>query len=88
MEECTQKMNILPFVMDRCGDYVGAIIPHILNLLRQGLGQRVDLLAHELEQERRVSILFVSMRFSFDTTFRYYINMCDAIMLHLLLLSE
>ncbi|KAF3695903.1 Nucleolar protein 6 [Channa argus] len=41
-----KKLNLLNELMDHCGDYVQTMLPYILSLLQQGLGQRVCLLTH------------------------------------------
>uniref|UniRef100_A0A4W3I5E7 Nucleolar protein 6 n=1 Tax=Callorhinchus milii TaxID=7868 RepID=A0A4W3I5E7_CALMI len=45
-----QKLKLLNELIDRGGNYVAAIMPHLLSLLSRGLGQRTHLLAHALPQ--------------------------------------
>lgn len=50
LQEGCKKMKLLNELIDHGGNYIVAILPHLLSLLTHGLGQRVHLLSHSLIQ--------------------------------------
>ncbi|XP_051895991.1 nucleolar protein 6 [Pristis pectinata] len=50
LQEGCKKMELLNELIDHGGNYIVAILPRLLSLLTQGLGQRIHLLSHSLIQ--------------------------------------
>ncbi|XP_067887760.1 nucleolar protein 6 [Heterodontus francisci] len=50
LQEGCKKMKLLNELIDHGGNYIAAILPHLLSLLTRGLGQRIHLLSHSLLQ--------------------------------------
>lgn len=46
LQSSCKKLNLLNELMDFCGNYIQASLPHILSLIQRGLGQRIILLTH------------------------------------------
>ncbi|XP_072520710.1 nucleolar protein 6 [Salminus brasiliensis] len=46
MQASCKKLSLLGSLMDHSGNYILAVLPFILSLLQQGLGQRIRLLTH------------------------------------------
>uniref|UniRef100_A0A3Q1HD25 Nucleolar protein 6 n=1 Tax=Anabas testudineus TaxID=64144 RepID=A0A3Q1HD25_ANATE len=51
-----KKLNLLSELMDHSGNYVQTVLPFILSLLQQGLGQRICLLTHSLSPDPEWSV--------------------------------
>lgn len=54
-----KKLNLLSELMDHSGNYVHTVLPFILSLLQQGLGQRICLLTHSLSPDPEVGIIYL-----------------------------
>ena len=55
LQASCKKLNLLSELMDHSGNYVHTVLPYILSLLQQGLGQRIHLLTHSLTPDPEVS---------------------------------
>lgn len=54
-----KKLNLLSELMDHSGNYVHTVLPFILSLLQQGLGDRICLLTHSLSPDPEVGNFYV-----------------------------
>ena len=55
LQASCKKLKLLSELMDHSGNYVRTMLPYILSLLQQGLGQRILLLTHSLSPDPEVS---------------------------------
>ncbi|XP_059910266.1 nucleolar protein 6 [Gadus macrocephalus] len=51
LQASCKKLKLLSELMDHSGNYVRTMLPYILSLLQQGLGQRILLLTHSLSPD-------------------------------------
>ncbi|XP_068616860.1 nucleolar protein 6 [Brachionichthys hirsutus] len=51
-----KKLNLLSELMDHSGNYIQTVLPYVLSLLQQGLGQRIHLLTHSLSPSPEWSV--------------------------------
>ncbi|KAK0147285.1 Nucleolar protein 6 [Merluccius polli] len=56
LQASCKKLNLLSELMDHSGNYVHTVLPYILSLLQQGLGQRIHLLTHSLTPDPEWSV--------------------------------
>lgn len=59
LQSSCKKLNLLSELMDHSGNYVHTVLPHILSLLQQGLGQRIHLLTHSLSPDPEVGNIYI-----------------------------
>nr|XP_020450136.1 nucleolar protein 6 [Monopterus albus] len=56
LQSSCKKLNLLSELMDHSGNYIHTVLPFILSLLQQGLGQRIRLLTHSLSPDPEWSV--------------------------------
>lgn len=59
LQSSCKKLNLLSELMDHSGNYVHTVLPYILSLLQQGLGQRIHLLTHSLTPDPEVGKIYI-----------------------------
>jgi hypothetical protein len=52
LQSAVGKLKLQTELMDHSGDYIHTVLPHVLGLLMQALGNRIMLLAPKLEKPK------------------------------------